>query len=325
VYAEGLMGTDLRGLVLSTSESALFAVSPVTLYTGANAAGMGPVTGFIWPSGYTANSLSIGIALTGQTDVWVNTNKGILPFTGSALDTALTTNLGDVSILESGGYRWTDESTQDQFQFLFFQRDGGLGGADISAYPPTPPQPADSAMEGNKWVDIDVSEFISGQPVQDFYVDTTPNYEKAYFITKLGSFGADRSLLEDTGEDPDLLGLVVFFDVEDGNVPILAIEKSATGFVLGTSDGVWKTDGDTITAGSVFTPIPGTRGFSFYKLAASGAAWAALSPYYLFVSDGAEVKDIPFSAGLPGKVSAMVWNGGTLVIAGSEGLVEITP
>ncbi len=318
VYGTPVMGADLRGLVVSGPN--LYAVDADTLYTGLTTNGAaGMATAATLPAGHTANSLSIGIAIPGETDVWVNTSKGILPYKGGVdFDVGLTANLGGgtgVSILESGGL--IDSGTTE---FLFFQRDGGLGGADIGPYYDTL-----TLLTADTWVDIDVSDFVAGQPVQDFYVDMTSEPEKAYFITKLGAFGATSSLLGQ-GDNPDLMSLVTFFSVE-GGIPILAIEKGASEFVLGTADGVWTTPDPTPPVGTPsITSVAGTRGYSFHKLAATDANWAALSPYYLFIGDGAGVTHtIPFSAGLPGKVSAMVWNNGKLVIAGSEGLVEITP
>jgi hypothetical protein len=52
---------------------------------------------------------------------------------------------------------------------------------------------------------------------------------------------------------------------------------------------------------------------------------AMLTDAYLFIFDGANTYRFPRSAGFPGEATGLAWDGTTLVISGSEGLVELPP
>ena len=280
------MGVSMKGVV-ATDEPKIYAVSASALYSGATVDAMStavPVT-----AGYTINSISRG----NPEPVWVNTDKGILPYSG--VFGANLPNLGAVNVLDSGIYT----------PLIYYQRDGGLGGA---------------IQDEWDWLHIDLSDIVSGQPVRDFVI---PNDTYGYFTTKFGALRLDRNIIGQT--DPDINDYALFFEAGSNKNPILALDykSAAPNFVMGTGDGVWTSNDPAINPSA---QVSGTSGFSFYLVAASGANWAALSPYYLFIGNGSIVMVIfPFNAGLPGTVTGMIWNVDTLIISGTEGLVAITP
>jgi len=102
-YSDQLMNKSLKGVVVDAdgnintpTSSTLFEGDTVTTMTGS----------FALTAGHTANSISLGIdtaGVLGGGDVFVNTNKGILPFTTPSFDTNFSVNLGSVSVLDSGG------------------------------------------------------------------------------------------------------------------------------------------------------------------------------------------------------------------------------
>jgi len=286
-----LMGKSLKGTIISGGQ--IYTVDAQKLYGGADVNSMAVLADVSTElSGYSINSVSKGIAAGTYSDVWVNSNRGILPYRSASphFNNSFSFGEGVVPVLSSGAY----------LTYAFYQRDGGLGGSN-GINPPA------------SWMDVDLSDVVSGQPVRDMAIAG----DGGYFLTKIGAFSISSTIDLD-----DIFVNGAFFTVGGSNNPILAIDYGNGVFTFGTGNGVWRDSDPGLPQDE--SQVIGTDGFSFHMIASRSDAdqWAALSPYYLFIGSGSTVTDIfPFNAGLPGTVTGMIWNGGTLVISGTEGMV----
>jgi hypothetical protein len=301
-HSPQMIGKNVKGVVVSGGT--IYAPTSNRLYNGGTVDAMN--TSYALPGGHTANSISLVEAAVsiGVGDLWINTNKGIVPTDGSgAYTTDLTVNLGNVSILNSGAY----EDIGDEY--IFYQRDGGLGGVEDT---------------GNfytyDWKDIDLSDQMAGQPVHDF-VDDGSQY--GYFATRFGAFRLPDSVLDGPGED--LLESAGFFHVGD-YIPVIAIDYNGGDFILGSEDGVWITNGTNPYDNPPSAPVTGTAGERFHMVAiVDQSNWAAMSDFYLYIMEGGALKGpYPFVA-LPGEITGMAYDGTAVVISGDEGLASIDP
>ena len=301
--SDQIMGKNLKGVVVDGGGD-IFSPSASTLYKGDAIDTM--TTTYVIPSGHSANSISIGANIGGAgSEVWVNTNRGILPYNGGAgFDEDFSVDLGVVSILDSGAYN-------NGADFLFFQRDGGLGGIEVTTTPPA-----------GTWINVDISDVITGQPIKDLVVKDTGATSVAYFASKLGTFSLNSSIFTDGSDDFLDAQYSNFIEVGPNNAPVIAMayDDVAGKFILGTEEGVWTSTDPS--AGS--TLVSGTRSKRFTLVAvATTGRWAALSDHWLYI-DGAD-DPYPFHAGFPGTITGMAWqNANSLVIAGTEGLVELS-
>ena len=244
--------------------------------------------------GRQINSLSLG---TFSGPIWANTTQGIVRYTGAAYDYVSLLTQDTISVLDSGGYA-------DGNQYVWYQRNGGLGGQDIT---------------DDDWLDIDVSDMVSGQPVKDMVVLDSTNF--GYFATQLGGFALDRTILDSLSED--FLGQAVFFlDIQDGGAQyfVTSLAHDGANFYLGTSNGAYTSTNPVAVAATL---VPGTGGHAFLEMEGAAATAAFLTQNYLFLRSGGTTYRLPFCAGLPGTVTGLAWDGATLVISGTEGVVEI--
>ncbi|RKX81117.1 MAG: hypothetical protein DRP57_12265, partial [Spirochaetes bacterium] len=213
-FSKYLKGIELRGV--KELAGTVYTAGKDKLYKSAlaNLDNIGSNTATT-PAGYEVQSLSIGkVVSTGDSAIWLNTNKGILPYkTVTSFDTSFSSGLGNITILDSGAL----DSSGSFPITVFFQREGGLGGVYITN------EAKDSPSTWN-WLNIDLSDVITGQPVLGFYM--TDNH--AYFATKLGAFSLSSDIITTyNGTDiPDLMNYADFFPINDtdgGEIPILAI------------------------------------------------------------------------------------------------------
>ncbi|NOY07371.1 MAG: hypothetical protein GXP33_00815, partial [Spirochaetes bacterium] len=186
-FSKYLKGKELMGVKINPEDNSIYAADSANLYIGTDPGSM-ENNSLSLPASYEVQSLSIGKVINGSgtiiNQVWLNTNKGILPYNGSPFNTAFSTNLidnGDVNILDSGAL---DISATSPAVSVFYQIDGGLGGVYITDSTKDTPGAWD-------WLNIDLSDVISGQPVSGFYI--TDNY--AYFATKLGAFRLSADII----------------------------------------------------------------------------------------------------------------------------------
>jgi len=245
--------------------------------------------------GYTANSLTDGIDFdTGSARLWINSNKGILPFYVSVapvFDTTFSTNLGTIQVLDS-----TTRSVSGG-HVLYFSRAGGLGGvyADNDV-----PDPANWT-----WVNLD------GEEVYDL-ITLSPG--DGYFAAAGGSFRLPQSFLEDATPS-----------IAEHKAPLnppakvlsweLMYDNSGDGdlLFLGTEDGAWQV---TVNGGVWETPqrIAGTEGEAIIMTetftSGSNQFAAFLSPLALYVyadifGGPTTLSRYPFYSGLPEEVTGM--------------------
>ncbi|GEM_PF-6052388 len=327
-----LGGTELKGVIYNTADSTLYVVSGTRLYMGASVSGMD--TGTLLPTGYSANSISLGTFFGGaapKDEPWIDTNMGILPYRNGAFQEDFfsgTISSGTKpSILQSGGV-WVNSNVD---LTVFYQRDGGLGGTYIAS---------DNASTPSNWnwLDIDLSDVLTGRPILDFFV--TANY--AYFATKLGAFRLDTKMIQDysvnTSNVPDLMSYADFFKVTDSNgneIPIISLGyDNGTKIVMGTEAGAYMAEldeasADTPLKAGTISLLEGTGDYEITRVSVSpdGAYIALFSEKDLFVyrqSTGTIVK-LPFYSGLPGEITGAAWmpDNKTLVITGEDGMVSV--
>lgn len=310
--AEELFDKDVVGVAkLGTS---VYAAEPGALH-GYTDAGFSsyftPLGSF--PVGHVVNSLSPGLDAIRADVLYLNTSEGIVTYDGSSYDDTFSSGLGAVSVLDAGAYVYGSVALNT---VVYFQRDGGLGGVLLDTLP-------------YDWIDVDLSDVITGQPVLDFEIVDDP-LDCVFFVTKLGAFALATELLDGHTAD-EVFDLAVFFNNIDGtfySIRSLGYDPSAGGTMyLGTDDGAYKGTPAAPPAATFasLSPVPGTAGMAIDKVevSLSGAYVAFLSNLNLYVSNGTDMVKIPFHGGLPGRVRRMTWDGNVLLIAGSTGLVSL--
>ncbi len=331
-FTMNLKGKNLKGIVVNGAD--IYTSTSGVLYYGTS-----PST-LISKDFNTAqiNSISIGKFLdasnTPVSEPWLNTDSGIVPFRNGSFITNFSQALGSKSILTSGAVEATTTSVA-----VFYERAGGLGGVYIDSTNKNDP----ASWE---WLDIDLSQYVSGQPILDYY--NTQNY--AYFASKLGAFRLSSDLIYNyNGTDiPNFMDEAVFFDkVNIGeNNSILSLSGYSNGtnkyLVMGTKKGAYigeldEASNDIILSGTLKGPLEGTEDYQINKISvtpnpsASGEYYVAmLSERDLFIYNSVTDKTTyyPFYSGLPGELTGFAWfnDNGTLklLVSGTEGLVSLT-
>ncbi len=311
-YSPALMNKNVKGVVHDGTD--IYAVTSSTLYKGDTVQLMTSLVTLL--GAYNIKSVSLGNAMTaGVGTIWLNTNKGIVPSTtGGGLTTNFSTNLGNVTVLESGAF--DDGGTW----YVYYQSSGGLGGVEDT----------DPPITSYDWLDIDVSDEIQGKPVHDFVTDNSNNY--GYFATVLGAFRLDGRMIDEgttdfLGEDDFSVPYADFFHVGD-YIPVIAIDYDPVNdlFVMGTEDGVWSTAAGQNPVDDPKTLEAGTNGKRFHTVAALEGKWAARSDLYVYVDNGTTITAIPFNV-FPDGITGMAWDddNDTLIVSAEEGLVSIAP
>ena len=287
-----LAGKDLKDIIYDGS--LFYTATSNTLYEGGTISAMAPAPNGTLPRGYSVNSLTFGANIDG--DIWLNTNKGIVPYDNAANSLNTSSQLRvDIPTLDSGYF--VDTNT-----YVYYQRNQGLGGVRAGVW---------------DWIDIDLGGYgFAGQPVFDLVV--LDSLDAGFFASVFGGFFLQRDMID--GGEGDFLVKGVSFALA-GIVKVLALGYDAPNFYVGSADGLYTSTNPV--AG--MTLMPGTTGERFLKIASGGGDYAALSQTSLYVN-GAK---IPFvAAGLPGspdQITGMLWQGGTLYVSGPEGLVALTP
>ncbi len=259
----------------------------------------------------TANSLSMGSV--GGSPTWLNTKKGIFPFTPGTtwtIQTNFNVNLsGPMDILQSGTI------FVGGYYNLFFRRTGGLGGSNIvGTY--------QNAPTFWSWVNVDVPGLT----------DMALGGSNAFFAASGKGFGLPPAFLT----DPDLAKHRKDFSAP---APILSLAmrpgavSSIGTLYIGTTDGVWyqSVDEANLTYGATLalTQVPETAGEPIEQMAFSTSMvssdnQAYLSRYWLFIKSYSNVYKIPFFFIFPGKPTGMAWDSsGNLYLSGSEGLAAV--
>ena len=312
--AGNLLGKDVSGVV--NISDTMYASSGNTIYSGTAAAVLNSLSQTI-SAEYTINSISKGLFFSATPNVftpelWVNTDKGIVPYRGGAFN--YTFHDDGVSVLKSGALE-TIEATavwdSNDKLAVFYQRPKGLGGASIGG---------DQKDDPSTWSWTDLSELedsISDELVLDFAV----HGDNGYFASTIGAFRLNKGTVEAGGSDWISEG--TFFEIVEGEETLLiyAIEVDETTNVvyIGTSDGMYKASLDD--EGNPVNPsrISGTEGYGFTKISVTEDYAAFLSSYDLFIYETGtgSLTPLPFYSGLPGMLTGLSWKGSVLFISGT--------
>jgi hypothetical protein len=288
----------------------------------------------------TANSLTLGALQGGTVVPYLNTDEGILPYDIDSVGTEFQYDFDDgsgitQSVLDSGGF--TDASND---LYAYFQYDGGLGGV------------WDNGVGDKEWLsEVDLSSFVSGQPVYDLEVVLdTPNVY-GYFATKLGAFRLADSILRnsdvDTAQEVFDHESTRFFGAKiDGvYVPVTEIAViGGTDVYLGTARGVVKTavtdiapvivppdtkttvmiEGDSLNSDSM---VIESLGRYVEDIVAGGRYVAILTRQFVLVSNdnGENFTAVPLVASSAGEATAIFLDSieGALLVSGSTGLAGL--
>jgi len=319
--AGNLLGENVSSVV--NVDGVIYASSGNKLYSGDTAAAVTLMADQL-SSAYIINSVSLGKFFSDSEDtfipeLWVNTDKGIVPYQSGEFFTDFHDN--GVSVLKSGAIESVteDESwTADDKLVVFYQRNKGLGGVSIGWE-----EGLEEKHASTEWSWNDLSELedtITGELVLDFAV----HGDNGYFATTLGAVVLDKNTVEGSGDDWFSQG--TFFEITEGEetLAIYSIDIDDSGDVyIGTSKGVYSADlgtkGDA--SGIPVNPslIPGTAGYGFTKVSVNGTYAAFLSSYDLFIynTDTGSLTSYPFYSGLPGMLTGLSWQGNVLFISGT--------
>ncbi|MEW5817103.1 MAG: hypothetical protein AB1798_17125, partial [Spirochaetota bacterium] len=301
LWSTALAGSNVTGAV--TFGSSIFASTGANLYSGSSITNMAELAPL---SGYTIYSISEGLFFgtsAGSTnpELWINTDKGIIPYRSS---TYLTNFQKTQFLVRQSGARFS--ATPENQITIFFKTEKGFGGLNVKET---------NKDETTPWEWKKYDEFaqnFTGDMVYDFVI----HGDFGYFATKLGAFRLNKDKVE-TGGSEDFFADADFFKITIGGdeIPIYGIKyQTSDTLIITTGKGVFKAAIDAgATVISNATRISGTEGLPFTLAAVSdnGAYAAALSEYGLYLikweGDTYKVKTVPFYAGLPGRVTALIW------------------
>jgi hypothetical protein len=336
VDPDDTLGENLIGLVFDGT--ALYTATPTAILVDAGVTDITtPDTGVDFgapvaiTSGEVANSMDLGALQGGAVVPFLNTDAGILPYSGVFEYTFDETSGITQTVLDSGGF--TDASNE---LYAYFQYDGGLGGVWDDG-------------TGQEWLsEIDLSSLVSGQPVYDLEVVFDGSNIYGYFATKLGAFRLSDALLRDDNIDTAQEvfnysgpGRTIFFSakIDDVFAPITEICIAGGGDAyIGTGRGVIittvaeiealdATPEEDVLEGDSSDPtsmIVESLGRYIEDIVAGGGYVAILTRQFVIVSNdnGVSFVAVPVAASSVGTPSAIFLDSltGVLLVSGSTGL-----
>ncbi|MCK4516802.1 MAG: hypothetical protein KAU31_16185 [Spirochaetaceae bacterium] len=270
------------------------------------------------PVDETATSIGIG-ALFGVPDVpWINTDKGIIPYDGGTLELDFDADYPSdfPPVLDSGAFLSGGEL------YGWFQVEGGLGGV------------YDDLAPGDKqWLtDIDLSTFISGQPISDLAVDFSVGGGEGYFASKLGAFALPEEILTDSTINtvPKILDEASFFEVliDGEKAAITELALIGSELYLGTNKGVVGVDIADLGLDSIPTSdvVTESLGRTVRDMAMGATYHAILTDHFLIVSStaGAPYTLLPIYAGIvTAPTGLFLDDSGVVLIAGETGIASV--
>ena len=323
-----LLGRDLTGLAIGAG--AIFTMTNDTLYSL-------PITldsaATAYPMGQSdATSMNLG-SWGGESQLWINTETGLLPFWlsgGSALS-FMALNFGDTfqpsPILSSGAF------TDGTNTYGYYQFEGGIGGV------------YDDGNDGlDGWMDeADLSEIVVGQPVYDLAVDLEGGTNiDGYFATKLGALMLQEEDVRRTDpavarEVRDVLRDSTFFEISiDGTkVAITNLAIDGSDLFIGTPRGVAVVDKTAVSSltetTATTTPVfdvvsaeivPGSAGLVTKQLAMGSNYKAILTENVILVQAGSgDWKEFPVSATVSSEITSIFLDNlsGVVLAVGDRG------
>lgn len=285
---KNLVDVEVVGSTIYTAEAATL-WSLDSLFSTSNPTAIEP--------GYTANSLTDGINFSsGLANLWINTNKGILPLGAAApFDTAFSTNLGEVPVLDSV----TRSALSGHV--VYFRREGGLGGVYADADVPDP----------SSWTWVNLAS-------DEVYDLLCPSPGEGYFATSGEALRLQSAILQDASPTiaehklplappAKVLSWGLIDQYGDGDVLFMGTVDGA--WRVRMNQGVWLTDppedslqrvagteGQTILMTEIFS----TAGYEFAAFLSPDALYV-----YETVSATPTLKSYPFYSGLPEGITGM--------------------
>lgn len=325
-YAPDVLGEDLVGIVevggslysASVGETG----SALRLDAGLNVTNTAAL-----PAGEEATGIDLGALIGSGAVPWINTTKGIIPYLGGNTFSATELDFdGDYppdsvlpAVLDSGAFIAGGGDL-----YGWFQTDGGLGGV------------YDELLStGDKqWLsDIDLGDFISGQPVYDLAVDFSGGSVEGYFASKLGAFRLPEVVLTDPEINtvPEILDAASFFDVTvDGEAAVITdLALAGADLYLGTSKGVMSIQTADIEMDTIPTSdtITESLGRTVQELAIGATYRAILTGNFLIVSgdNGLSYTVLPIYASIVTAPTAMYLDdtSGIVIISGETGMATL--
>lgn len=296
------------------------------------------------PGGRVITSLGLGAGgATELSEVWVNTDAGVLPYDGATFDTTFSTPVEDFRILDSGGFYLPGGSLPGVYGYV--QYDGGLSAV------------RDLGSQIDWLQPIDLSDVIAGTPITSMDVEESPNLIRGYFATKLGAFRLHQDILqlpqdppptaqdvfEFDGGDLDPANDTAFFEVNiDGTNAVIteldvADVPGADQFIfIGTPRGALRVAIADIDVADDQNPdvdallIAETAGEAVVDIVATGNYAAIVTTHFLVYSTNANATSptftaVPLYASVVGEVTGLLLDSatGSVLIAGNGGLVGI--
>ncbi|MBI9105845.1 MAG: hypothetical protein JEZ04_03815 [Spirochaetales bacterium] len=332
-----LTGKNIKA-VLHTGGTT-YAIDAGNLYYGATTKPAG--------SGYTFNDLDLGI----NGDIFLSANatdgRAIIKFDGVTLDPSYSTALpasegisAPINILSSEIFYTTEEA--DDVQVIISQLNAGFV---INVFDET------KDPDTNDWTPIDLDEMLSavaaeapglnlsGELIRGIsIIEKEADSVWIYLCTKLGNFrkvvswAADATVGDDFGQD------FITDSVLLSDKLILAIDNMAgTDYLfIGTDNGLFKAtvpDDSTVFPITAETAIAATAGKRVELIAAGPTYTACVTALNLIIIDSSnKASKIAFNEGLPATgllngnegITGLEWkDGNTLIVSGSNGLVEV--
>lgn len=340
VWSEAEAGTDFNGAVTIDDgvDSFVYASSGSKLYSGSGVTALSEISPAFNYAEYAINSISEGTYFKDGSassdppdyELWVNTDRGIVPFRDGVFQYGFQTS--EFPVLKSGGYFEEQEAPDIPSRLtIFYKTPTAFGGLDVSNTYGN--DDINSLPDPSTWTWNNNSDFegtLTGELIYEFFIHDGATY----FASKLGAFRMDNSVTANGGGD--FIGLAQKIEIAgeeaESAIPIFGLEYLPTGkILLATESGVFAA---TLTSdASVFTDlaiIPGTSGTQFTKTAVSydGSYAAAVSSTGVFIfkksGDSFVYKDYPVYTGLPGSISAIEFMEGSsvLIVAGKSGLLS---
>ncbi len=290
------------------------------------------------PEGEDANSVGVGALVNEPYPVpWINTTEGIIPYLGGTsfsvaeldFDADYPLDSTFPPVLDSGAFIAEKQAPFPPGEydlFGWFQVDGGLGGVfdEDDTYDPGPKQ----------WLDdIDLSTFISGQPVSDLVVDDSTGSIQGYFASKLGAFMLPEVVLTDPLIDTvkEILEEASFFEVAiDGEkATITELAMVGTKLYLGTNRGVVSVQKADLGLAMIPTSdlVTEALGRTVRDMAIGSAYHAILTDHFLIVSSngGTSYSVVPIYAGIVTAPTGLFLDegSGVVLITGETGIATL--
>ncbi len=295
---------------------------------------------------------------TAAEELWINTDVGVFPYRGGVLDTTfsdgIALNPGESLDIEKTFAYLVEDPDSGEFGLII-----GLQGSGLDTLRGTLVKYSDrndpAGWEWRGWSELDataglgdirdalsgVGEVIYDVVFEDQYIYAATALQTLFLTSAdLDAMVAYFEGLNDPAVDMDLDTVLGFFGVvtltggPDEGKTIKSVEVEGSVLYLGTNtrndphNGVLAArmdpaDGKIVSDAVRVDGTDGTDVLDIVYGAEVGLTVAYSASTVLVLDDGALIEEIPFYAGLPGRVRDVEWLGSRLYVVGSEGTAYI--